>query len=209
MGGVARRRWRRRRKRRFLCRLARWRRRLLCRFARLARRRRSPSSFRGPSPSPRISLALGLRLRLGFRLALVVPLGPPIPGRIIPTGVRRRCIPRLRRHYVPPPSTSSGPPPQTVYSSEPDGYWYYCSASKAFYPYVKECSGGQWERVDPRPLLPAQTTFAVTLLHSDVGPSRPIWQGTGMNCIESTIEVGARPIGSCGGMPRKDGRRHV
>ena len=49
-----------------------------------------------------------------------------------------------------PPQTYYVPPPQTVQSSESDGYWYYCRASKTFYPYVKECSDGQWERVDPR-----------------------------------------------------------
>ena len=53
-------------------------------------------------------------------------------------------------YYVPPPPTSYVLPPQTVQSSEPDGYWYYCPASKTFYPYVKECSVGQWERVEPR-----------------------------------------------------------
>ena len=29
-------------------------------------------------------------------------------------------------------------------------YWYYCNASKAYYPYVKECPGG-WQRVAPQP----------------------------------------------------------
>ena len=28
-------------------------------------------------------------------------------------------------------------------------YWYYCGASKAYYPYVKECPGG-WQRVAPQ-----------------------------------------------------------
>jgi hypothetical protein len=51
--------------------------------------------------------------------------------------------------YYPPP-TYYVPPPQTVYSSEPDRYWFYCAASKAFYPYVKECADGVWERVEPR-----------------------------------------------------------
>jgi hypothetical protein len=51
-------------------------------------------------------------------------------------------------YYPPPPHYV--PPPQTVYSSEPDGYWYYCPASKTFYPYVTECPGEQWQRVEPR-----------------------------------------------------------
>lgn len=30
------------------------------------------------------------------------------------------------------------------------GYWYYCTESKTYYPYVKECPGG-WQRVVPQP----------------------------------------------------------
>jgi hypothetical protein len=29
-------------------------------------------------------------------------------------------------------------------------YWYYCTDSKTYYPYVKECPGG-WQRVVPQP----------------------------------------------------------
>jgi len=29
-------------------------------------------------------------------------------------------------------------------------YWYYCGASRAYYPYVKECPSG-WQRVSPQP----------------------------------------------------------
>ena len=32
----------------------------------------------------------------------------------------------------------------------PAGYWYYCSESGGYYPYVKECAGG-WQRVAPQP----------------------------------------------------------
>jgi hypothetical protein len=30
------------------------------------------------------------------------------------------------------------------------GSWYYCDASRAYYPYVKECPAG-WQRVAPQP----------------------------------------------------------
>ena len=48
--------------------------------------------------------------------------------------------------------------PPTVYIERTDdlaptlpaGYWYYCSESEAYYPYVHECSGG-WQQVPPRP----------------------------------------------------------
>ena len=32
----------------------------------------------------------------------------------------------------------------------PAGYWYFCRASNAYYPYVKECPGG-WQQVAPQP----------------------------------------------------------
>jgi hypothetical protein len=30
------------------------------------------------------------------------------------------------------------------------GSWYYCDASRAYYPYVKQCPGG-WREVSPQP----------------------------------------------------------
>lgn len=30
------------------------------------------------------------------------------------------------------------------------GWWYYCDASKGYYPYVRECPSG-WQRVAPAP----------------------------------------------------------
>lgn len=62
--------------------------------------------------------------------------------------------------YYPPPIYYV-PPPQTVTSSEPDGYWYYCAASKSFYPYVKECADGRWERVEPRAPPPGSDNVRV------------------------------------------------
>jgi hypothetical protein len=41
-----------------------------------------------------------------------------------------------------------------VYTERQDvneaGYWYYCDATKGYYPYVKECPTG-WQKVAPRP----------------------------------------------------------
>jgi len=31
-----------------------------------------------------------------------------------------------------------------------EAWWYYCDASKGYYPYVKECPSG-WQRVPPAP----------------------------------------------------------
>src|SRR5262245_20759609 len=33
---------------------------------------------------------------------------------------------------------------------EPTGWWYYCDASRGYYPYVKECPSG-WQRVPAVP----------------------------------------------------------
>lgn len=54
--------------------------------------------------------------------------------------VIERAPPVYVEQAVPPPA------PQAV----PTGYWYYCSASRAYYPYVRECAGG-WRRVLPEP----------------------------------------------------------
>ena len=37
-----------------------------------------------------------------------------------------------------------------VQPQQPSGYWYYCAASQAYYPYVRDCAGG-WQRVAPQP----------------------------------------------------------
>jgi hypothetical protein len=42
-----------------------------------------------------------------------------------------------------PAVAAPAPAPQT-------NYWYYCSATKAYYPYVRECPSG-WQRVSPQP----------------------------------------------------------
>lgn len=62
-------------------------------------------------------------------------------------------------YYYPPyyPPVVVQRPAPTVYIEQPaapapqTNYWYYCNASRAYYPYVKECPGG-WQRVLPQPL---------------------------------------------------------
>jgi len=34
--------------------------------------------------------------------------------------------------------------------AQSQAYWYYCSDTQSYYPYVKECPGG-WQRVAPQP----------------------------------------------------------
>jgi hypothetical protein len=61
-------------------------------------------------------------------------------------------------YYPPAPVVYSSPP---VYveqgaaqaappQAQTQGDWYYCTASKSYYPYVGECPGG-WQRVPAQP----------------------------------------------------------
>ncbi len=49
------------------------------------------------------------------------------------------------------------PPPPPVYiqpqPAAPPAYWYYCSDSKTYYPYVKDCPSG-WLTVVPSATAP-------------------------------------------------------
>jgi hypothetical protein len=51
-------------------------------------------------------------------------------------------------YYYPAPVFA---PPVEYIQQEPaeSQYWYYCPASGAYYPYVKDCSGG-WQLVQPQ-----------------------------------------------------------
>ena len=61
-------------------------------------------------------------------------------------------------YYYPPVATVPAAPTTYVEQGQdqepsPDqnsGYWYYCAASKTYYPYAKECPGG-WQQVTPQP----------------------------------------------------------
>lgn len=58
-------------------------------------------------------------------------------------------------YYPPaPPVVIQQQPQEYIYQrtpqSEPQQYWYYCTESKAYYPYVKRCPGG-WMKVVPTP----------------------------------------------------------
>jgi hypothetical protein len=64
-------------------------------------------------------------------------------------------------YYSPPVVVLPAPQPQVYIEQAPapvqlapapveQQYWYYCAASKSYYPYVKECRAG-WQKVLPRP----------------------------------------------------------
>ena len=59
--------------------------------------------------------------------------------------------------YYYPPAVVTVPSTPPTYVEQADGYdtpgeayWYYCSQSKAYYPYVKKCPGG-WQKVPVQP----------------------------------------------------------
>jgi hypothetical protein len=52
-------------------------------------------------------------------------------------------------YYAPPPYYVLPSHPTTYV--EQDGYWYYCPAAQGYYPYVTQCPGGEWQRVEPSP----------------------------------------------------------
>ena len=47
-------------------------------------------------------------------------------------------------------SQAAPPPAPTQAQPQPQGDWYFCANSNAYYPYVRECAGG-WQRVPPTP----------------------------------------------------------
>jgi hypothetical protein len=57
------------------------------------------------------------------------------------------AVPTPPVNYVAVTPQASSPGVGSALSSVP---WYYCDASKAYYPYVKECLGG-WRPVAPPP----------------------------------------------------------
>ncbi|SAL76309.1 hypothetical protein AWB71_05216 [Caballeronia peredens] len=67
-------------------------------------------------------------------------------------------------YYYPPPPVVVAPQapvtyveqgqPATVSPGQPDGNWYYCDASRAYYPYVRTCPAG-WRPVPAQPPPPS------------------------------------------------------
>lgn len=63
-------------------------------------------------------------------------------------------------YYYPPAPVVVSPPPVYIEQAPPaavapapapaQNMWYYCAASRSYYPYVKDCPGG-WQQVAPRP----------------------------------------------------------
>ena len=82
------------------------------------------------------------RLFLGFNFGFPGYYYHPAPYYYYPPPV-----------YYPAPVVVQQPPVYTErqeVAPEAQGYWYYCAATRGYYPYVKECPGG-WQKVPPAP----------------------------------------------------------
>lgn len=92
----------------------------------------------------------GPRVSFGFSFGAPVYYAPPpyyyYPSYYYPPRVV--VVPAEPTVYV---ERESAPIVQPQAQAQaPANYWYYCGASRAYYPYVRECPGG-WEAVPPRP----------------------------------------------------------
>ena len=56
----------------------------------------------------------------------------------------------IERSQPPVYIEQSATPQASEPSPAPSQYWYYCEASRAYYPYVSECREG-WRKVAPQP----------------------------------------------------------
>jgi hypothetical protein len=93
------------------------------------------------------------------RVGVGVYLGPAYPN-YYPVAPVPYYYPAYPGSYYYPPAVVVPAAPSNYIQEEPPaveaptaGTWYYCDASKSYYPYVKQCSGG-WRSV------PAQTPSA-------------------------------------------------
>ena len=94
--------------------------------------------------------ALAHRSRVTLGLHFGVPIGwgyyQPYPYYYYPPYYAPTVIvPAQPQTYIEQGAPQAAPAPQA-----PQGYWYYCADSRAYYPYVKDCPGG-WQRVAPQP----------------------------------------------------------
>lgn len=72
---------------------------------------------------------------------------PPFPYYYPPSYppiIVERPAPQVYIEQAPLPAA---PPPA---AAAPLNHWYYCSATRSYYPYVKECSSA-WQKVAPQP----------------------------------------------------------
>ena len=86
-----------------------------------------------------IALPLSAQARVHVSVGIGVPVVVAPPPAVV---------------YPAPVVVQQSPPVYTerqdVAPANEQGYWYYCAASRGYYPYAKECPGG-WQKVPPTP----------------------------------------------------------
>ena len=114
---------------------------LLCGFGVVIATPASAQHHRGGGPRVTFGFHFGAPVGWYYAPAPYYYYPPPYyyPSRVV-------VVPAEPTVYV---ERESAPPAQPQVQT-PANYWYYCSASRAYYPYVRECPGG-WEPVPPRP----------------------------------------------------------
>lgn len=89
------------------------------------------------------ALAHGVRFGIGIGVPLYSPAWyyPP-PAYYYPAPVVVQSQPPV---YIERAPVQTAPA-----AAAPEQYWYYCTDSKTYYPYVKQCAS-PWQRVSPQP----------------------------------------------------------
>lgn len=97
----------------------------------------------GPASATRVVVGVGVGVPLG--VPYYYPYYPvaPVPYYYPPVV----AAPAPPVNYV---EQGQGPGPSADASGRPSGSWYYCEASRAYYPYVRDCPAG-WRPVAPQP----------------------------------------------------------
>jgi hypothetical protein len=94
----------------------------------------------GPANAARVGVFVGVGAPYYYPVA-PVPYYYPYPPVV--------AVPAPPVDYVEQGQAQDAGPSADA-SGQPGGSWYYCEASRAYYPYVKDCPAG-WHAVAPRP----------------------------------------------------------
>jgi hypothetical protein len=101
--------------------------------------------YYGHGGGVRFSIGVGVGVPFGWYSGYYGYYPPPYYAPYYPPVVTAPYAPPT---YVEQGSPQTAPAPQAV--PAPQGFWYYCADSKAYYPYVNQCPSG-WQRVSPTP----------------------------------------------------------
>lgn len=94
----------------------------------------------------------GGRVHWGISLGFPIygPAYYPAPYYAYPPYTYPYGYPTTVIQAAPPVYVEQGEPQAAPAPAQAQGDWYYCAASKAYYPYVSDCPAG-WQRVPAQP----------------------------------------------------------